>query len=80
MSRFRSLTHKTREMVHPNGYIIYSESRRLGGVLTNLCVWDGKQWHEAPLARWDRRVDMTAMLGWLRENLPHDAFRKEQDR
>lgn len=75
----RSLTHRSRTMNHPNGYVIYSESRRLGGVLTNLCVWDGNEWHQAPLSSWDKRVDMNAMLDWLRDNLPADAFRHRND-
>jgi len=71
----RWLTHKTHQLHHPNGYIIYSESRRLGGIITNLCVWDGKEWHQAPLHLWNRHTDMDELLHWTKAHLPADAFR-----
>ena len=71
------LLHKQQQYHNPDGCIIHSESRRFSrdGVLTNLCVWDGKQWHQAPLSMWDARDEINYLGIWIDAHLPIEAFR-----
>ncbi len=70
------ILYKTENVVHPtNGYIFHSEFRRFGRqLLTNLCVWDGTTWHQAPLSEWNRATDGYIFEGWIRGHLPKDAW------
>lgn len=69
------LTHRTDRAVHPiKGYVVHTESRRWDGRLTNLCVWDGATWHQAPLHEWDNGVTTDDMTDWTFSRLPADAF------
>lgn len=69
------LFHRTDQVIHPKGYIIHSESRRFGRqTLTNLCVWDGAVWHQAPLKSWDRTEGINYLEIWVRAHLPRDAW------
>lgn len=71
----RWLTHRVRILTHPNnGYIIHAESRRITGILTNVCVWDGTQWHQAPLAMWNKGEGIDYLGIWIRAHLPLEAF------
>jgi hypothetical protein len=73
--------HKEQQYRHPNGYIIHSESRRFSknGMLTNVCVWDGKQWHQAPLSMWDARDGINYLSIWIQAHLPLESFRHRND-
>lgn len=68
------LTHRTERVVHPiKGFVLLTESRRLTGRLTNLCVWDGTTWHQAPLDEWEN-ITADLMWDWSMSKLPADAF------
>jgi len=65
------LLHKSHQVSHPDGYLIYSEYFRFGNQhLTNLCVWDGTAWHQAPLDEWDRREGIDYLGGWIMGIVP----------
>ena len=81
MRLLRWLLVRTDKVVHPKGYIIHSESNRFGrGALTNLCVWDGTRWHQAPLDLWDRRDPINYLEVWIKAHLPQDAWESESAR
>lgn len=67
------LLHRQTRFVHPKGYIIHSEYRWFPPqVLTNLCVWDGTTWHQAPLHHWDRTEMFDYLGGWIMGIVPDD--------
>jgi hypothetical protein len=71
------LLHKAEQFRYLSGYIIHSEFRRFpkDGVLTKLCVWDGEQWHQAPVTMWDKRDGVPYLEIWMDNMFGRDAFR-----
>jgi hypothetical protein len=60
------LFHKTKVYNHPNGYVLHSEYRWFPPqVMTNLCLWDGKEWHQAPIHEWDGNDGFDYLGAWI---------------
>ena len=73
MGLWYRLTHRQVKAYHPNGYILHSEySVFPPQVLTNLCLWDGTQWHQAPIEEWDRTDGIDYLNGWVMGIIPLD--------